>query len=98
MNHQGSLSVKLQAFQHSEGWGGMGRKDGQDRLEWQTVPERPGCPVTNCDFTLIIMGNHQQEEAVAAAARKSRLGGRSEPLYTESRWGSPDKSGVESKG
>lgn len=26
LNHQGSLSVKLQAFQHSEGWGVMGRE------------------------------------------------------------------------
>lgn len=65
------------------GRGGKGRTVRTD-WEWQTVPERPGCPVTSCDFTLIIMGNHQQEGG--GGSRKSRLGGRSEHLYTESRW------------
>lgn len=38
LNHQGSLSVKLQAFQHSEGW-----RDGEGRTVRPTGSGRRSC-------------------------------------------------------
>ena len=88
-----TASISAQRGMGSDGEGRTVRTD----WEWQTggqVPERPGCPMTSYDFTLIIMGNHQQE---GGGDRESRLGV-DQSTYIQSPDGSPDDLGMESKG